>query len=396
MLGTHAACWSEPWEWAGVFHIHETGMLLWGAEKKDGAYEANSMKLVIRNTTTADHEGIHAVEQAADAAWDSASLATPDTVLIPNNAYILKFDTESWISLFKIKAQAETNLVFFAEHMPTEFMGRMDTFLIDEDGNEITPADEESKAAACLTASSEPSEPKGTIGGVIGAALLSMMPTLVVIFALFCSSAKLTEKSKTILHYVNAGASGILFGAAVFLLLPESHHMLGTIGAESAGAAAWGCTIIAGWLAGALTHQIGTAMMQKYAPKKHAKALDSSEGSSESADSEIAIQENSVDSEVSSPKLYVALPILFGDFFCNLADGFVIGVAFRLCGPEFGWEVAAITLAHELPQELADFFVLIHEAGAPETCTECTLSVLGTGREACGAVERGLRGCEFC
>ena len=354
-----------------MFHIHEAGTLLWGAEKRDGAYEAESMKLMIRTTSTINHEGIHAVEPS-HTAWDStASLATPDTVLIPNNAYILKFDTESWISLFKIKVQAETNLVFFAEHMPTEFMGHMDTFLIDEEGHELKPADEESKASACGTSRTSGREPKGTIGGVIGAALLSMMPTLVVIFALFCASVKLNEKAKTILHYVNAGASGILFGAAVFLLLPESHHMLGTIGAESAGAAAWGSTIIAGWLAGALTHQIGTAIMQKYAPKKakDAKTLDSSEGSSESADcadSEIAMQEGSVcsgDSEAgSSPKWYVALPILFGDFFCNLADGFVIGVAFRLCGPEFGWEVAAITLAHELPQELADFFVLIHEA----------------------------------
>ena len=361
--GLHACPWSEPWEWAGVFHIHEGGTLLWGAEKKNGDYEAASMKLVIRTTSRSDHQGIHDVEPA-DTAWDSATRATTHTLLIPNNAYILEFDTESWISLFKIEAQAETNLVFFAEHLPTEFMGRMDTFLIDQEGHELKAVDEES-AAACLTSQQEP---KGTIGGVIGAALLSMMPTLVVIFAIFCScSGKLSEKSKTVLHYVNAGASGILFGAAVFLLLPESHHMLGTIGTESAGAAAWGGTIIAGWLAGALTHQIGSAIVQKYSPRPSgpSEAGVRSEGSSETADSETAIKSEgeSMESEArSSAKWYVALPVLFGDFFCNLADGFVIGVAFRLCGPAFGWEVAAITLAHEMPQELADFFVLIHEA----------------------------------
>ena len=50
--------------------------------------------------------------------------------------------------------------------------------------------------------------------------------------------------------------------------------------------------------------------------------------------------------------------VLIGDFFHNLCDGFFIGAAFRGCGSTFGWGVAAGTILHELPQEVADFVVL--------------------------------------
>jgi len=50
--------------------------------------------------------------------------------------------------------------------------------------------------------------------------------------------------------------------------------------------------------------------------------------------------------------------VLIGDFMHNLCDGFFVGAAFKGCGSTFGWTVAGSTIAHELPQELADYCVL--------------------------------------
>ena len=58
-----------------------------------------------------------------------------------------------------------------------------------------------------------------------------------------------------------------------------------------------------------------------------------------------------------------ACSIFVGDFLHNMADGFFIGAAFKLCDNSMGWTVAMGAFAHELAQELADFFVLVGPGG---------------------------------
>lgn len=50
--------------------------------------------------------------------------------------------------------------------------------------------------------------------------------------------------------------------------------------------------------------------------------------------------------------------ILLGDAFHNFVDGVIIAAAF-LTSSTFGWFVALSVLAHEIPQELSDFGILI-------------------------------------
>lgn len=50
--------------------------------------------------------------------------------------------------------------------------------------------------------------------------------------------------------------------------------------------------------------------------------------------------------------------IIIGDAFHNFIDGIVIAAAF-LTSPSLGWFVAFSVLAHEVPQELADFGILL-------------------------------------
>ena len=55
--------WTHAWEWQGVFHVHEGGMLVWSAEKNEKAtYADQSMKMVIRTTSSATALGLEAAE----------------------------------------------------------------------------------------------------------------------------------------------------------------------------------------------------------------------------------------------------------------------------------------------------------------------------------------------
>jgi zinc and cadmium transporter len=53
------------------------------------------------------------------------------------------------------------------------------------------------------------------------------------------------------------------------------------------------------------------------------------------------------------------LLILVGDGIHNLADGFLIAAAF-LADPALGWLAAVAIAAHEIPQEVGDFIVLLN------------------------------------
>jgi zinc and cadmium transporter len=50
--------------------------------------------------------------------------------------------------------------------------------------------------------------------------------------------------------------------------------------------------------------------------------------------------------------------LLWGDALHNFIDGVVLGIAFR-ASPELGWITALAVFAHEVPQEIGDFAVLL-------------------------------------
>lgn len=54
----------------------------------------------------------------------------------------------------------------------------------------------------------------------------------------------------------------------------------------------------------------------------------------------------------------LAATILVGDCFCNFTDGIFIGTAFTLCSYDLAVAVTVSTIAHEIAQEVADFFLL--------------------------------------
>lgn len=58
----------------------------------------------------------------------------------------------------------------------------------------------------------------------------------------------------------------------------------------------------------------------------------------------------------------VAAPVIFGDFWHNLVDGMIVGFSAKTCGGSMTWTIVAVTILHEVPQELADFVILVTKA----------------------------------
>ena len=302
--------------------------------------------MVIRTTSTASAAGLEAAEEAAETAWNGFfQEVQPGAVLSPNNAYHLNFDEHAGVSFFKIQGAPETNIAIFAEHLPTEFENRFHYF-ITEDNEDPEPAYDVSASNYC----DSPTETgnRDRAGEVILAGILVMLPTLLGILFIVLTCPGAVEKMQAFMPFMNAAASGVLVAVAVFLILAEAHHLLASTG-EAASAAIWGTSIICGWLLGVVSVMM-SAMVRRLCRKGIDTYSQDMEPSKE-ADRYMA------------KKWFIALPVELGDFFHNFADGLVIGIAFLYCDISFAWKIVGISVAHELPQELADIHVLVNKAG---------------------------------
>lgn len=335
--------WTMDWEWSAIFPVEE-GSYDWNAEKVDGAYPDASMKIVIIATDGTD---IHDLETEAQTYWDD--IGTTQTLVgetIPIGAGTkLNFSDDTWASHFKIQVPAGTSYIaVFAEHFPIEFEDSYH-FLKDATGADIEPEVEESGAECDSESESDDStSDSSTWAEVIIASVITVLPTLVgiILIALTCMEKlkNLLNEEGTFQASIHSFASGVIFAAAVFLLLPEGLYLVAVGKTEAGGGAAWGTAILGGWLFCILI--------------KHFCQLVIGEKSTPTNDEEKPEEEG-------TPRTswLVSFPILFGDMFHNFSDGLVLGVAFKTCGSSFGWKLAWITVLHEVPQELADFAVLI-------------------------------------
>eukprot|EP00644_Phytophthora_capsici_P019044 jgi/Phyca11/557677/estExt2_Genewise1Plus.C_PHYCAscaffold_2220002 len=61
----------------------------------------------------------------------------------------------------------------------------------------------------------------------------------------------------------------------------------------------------------------------------------------------------------------MAYIILLGDLFHNFVDGVLIATAFLACDDSLGVSVTVSAILHELPQEFADFIILVESGFTP-------------------------------
>ena len=242
-------------------------------------------------------------------------------------------------------------------------------------------------------------------GLVLGSTFLINLVTLsgVVFFipALFrkksANSSELAPNSIVLDIFIPAFAAGALLSTILFLVLPESVHLLNDAvlaagggdshddhrilegddahdehegndehGSEIAVGAIWrlGAAILGGFL----LHLVMGAFFP-HPNEPPADAVKVVNFNKEDLDEEKADQERSqdltADSSTASNKIdySLCLAILIGDGFHNFCDGIFVGVAFMLCDRTTAWTIAFVTLYHEIAQEIADFFMLTRHGG---------------------------------
>jgi len=387
--GDHHEEEEHPWEWSGLFHMDQ-GHYTWTATRKDGSYAESSMNVLLlaaedhdhdhdrRLADTEDHDDEtledHAREMWSNMTWTTA---TSGQELVPGVGYKLQFDSHSWISTFPVHVGTSGDIGIFAEHNPAEFEDNIH-FLKAEDGTDIMPEE----SAAVLP------DRHPDLAIVMLGSFITCTPTLLGVLFLACAwRPELRTCMEKISPSLDSFASGVLFAAAVFLLLPEGLHLAGAGQDESVGAAFWGTSILLGWLTCTLIHHTCSALFSQKEAAVEIKAVTNNTtvdvetgrpvvllGKTEQETSASAKSIDKVDVKPNEEKketgasavidhwMTLAGPVLFGDLFHNLTDGLVIGAAFRNCAGSFAWKLIAITVAHELPQEIADFFILINDA----------------------------------
>lgn len=170
--------------------------------------------------------------------------------------------------------------------------------------------------------------------------------------------------------FIEALTCGVIFACAAFLLLPEALHLASADLEESVGFGWWGSALLAGWFSCLIIHHLssiifGQSDVPNSPPQTENRPDPSLVGNSDVVDPVHVKNEEASNPSVTtwSYMLMFALPVLFGDALHNASDGLVIGVAFRSCTTKFAWILIGVTIAHEVPQELGDFVILVQRAG---------------------------------
>ena len=275
--------------------------------------------------------------------------------------YNMELDQDSYLTIFNLKVGADGNYAFFAQHLPTEFE-RDSHYLKDQAGEDIKPIAE------------MPAKPTG---GDVG---LTVLVTAVVAFVSFVGVVflipginKVVDMSEASHEYWEAVtscfASGALLACTFMIMLPEAVHMVGSADPYKSDEGLANISIGAVSVTAVLF-----SLFLEWATRKFA-------GSAKTTDVE--------GGESSDNAKAVTINVLVGDFFHNFADGLLIGAASHGCASTL-WTIATGTIAHEIAQEIADFFVLTHQGklSAPKALGFnflCSISVIIGGIIAASA-----------
>jgi zinc transporter ZupT len=269
------------------------------------------------------------------------------------------------------------------------------------------------------TMSAESKTVNSVWGAVIGATLLVNLATFSGVLILMVPAVQrgylkyrgipgtpeaVTGKGGRMLDiFVPGFAVGALIATSVFLILPEALMYIGgghddhgdghddhsdhdghrflqdghddhdDDNEEGANAAKFGCSILGGFLLPlffSILFHIPDEDVQTQAQGE--KKIVEGDSVSPKADAETGVVvaaggEDATSVEASVIKSFVnkklCATILLGDCFHNFSDGLFIAAAFRSCSQTLAIGIMLVTLAHEIPQELADFVILTQYAG---------------------------------
>jgi len=339
---------SNSWEWAGLFQLSAGEKYTWSCSRNSaGNYAESEVELLIVPADHADQHGLEEAEVDAEAKWGkttAAEVAPNGAVPIGTWAH-LELDTEGWVSHFKISPPSAGAYVVFMNHHPIEFEKDFH-YLKDKQGEDVEPVVQETSGGH---GDHDDHDEAGASTDnnwdqVIMGSLLVALPSLALIGVVGPLLHKVESLPwKTALYSVlYAFSSGALLGCAVFLLLGEGLHLAMEGNSEVDGVWTWGTAILSGWILCVVIHQV-CGFLSPPAIEGEAK-------------------EPGASAEGKVVDYGVALPVILGDWWHNLVDGMIIGFSAKTCGGSMTWTIVAVTVLHELPQEVGDFVILVTKA----------------------------------
>ncbi|GAB5360447.1 hypothetical protein AAMO2058_000628900 [Amorphochlora amoebiformis] len=359
----------HPFEWSGAYSLEAEDFTFNFARGSNGEYAAASMKVVMLQTSTADEAGIEEQESLAETLLEGSAMVQLQNLglIMPSttSAYNISMDAQSFLTLVKVNSPAEANYVFYMEHNPNEFRGS-DFWFKHLDGDDVP-------AAATIPReegeSSGSGKTKNEIYGLaIAATFITCLPTLVVIVFVWsnvCSTHSILFLITSAFAYIR------VLAAAVFLhIYPEVFEFLADVPGDEMG---WksGSVVMTGILTGLILDILPRMFLPESAHQHSGKpASVNSVGGYLSPNKRVPEGKRGIElenpstarlkSSASMKTFRIIYIFLIGDFFHNFVDGLLIGTAFKSCSVSKGWAIAMLTIAHELPQEIGDFFILVN------------------------------------
>jgi zinc transporter ZupT len=243
-------------------------------------------------------------------------------------------------------------------------------------------------------------------GSALGAAAIVNMLTLLGVAALGVPMVRQLRVRAQAITYSSGFAAGALLSACFFLMFPESILLIAT--ADYRGGDddhddhaedehdehdehrrrlaedehdehadlipvdaiwRWGTCVLAGFALVVVIDLFLSAMSKdpKATAEKEMTDLDQIVSDKDElatdTDPKAATDKVHVDDIDAHTRRRVLAAVLLGDTLHNFADGVFIGTAFLTCDPSVGWAVTVGTVAHEISQEVADFFMLTSVCG---------------------------------
>ena len=376
----------DAWEHASVFDIHEMPAETYSLNLARATDDLTTIKFCFALTDEASAHGVHEVEDSCHVDEETPvpiAANDPAVTVVSGTTYVASFDPDSWLSVFNLQFAEHGHYALFLEHDPSEFHvegGTEMAFLKDAESHDVEPAWEPSAAVAGRT-----TPWANTMLGCLAVWVVTLCGVLLII------NQPLWEAVKP---YAMMFASGTLLSTAFALVLYESTHMLAVSGNEGLDAGRWTAMIMCGFVTspviGVCLRQFlpapgdeeTNALADPKAVAAAAAARQKIEGGCCSTDVEKVaprppsgqtfeggccdadVEKNAPNASSCEKSLLndsvrqrFLLALILGDFFHNFTDGIFIGAAFQ-CNTSLAWKIVAVTVAHEIPQELADFAVL--------------------------------------
>ena len=330
--------------------------------KKGGRYASPEMKAFI--TQVAD---IEAGEEAAEAAFESTAQVNETTpcsgsIAPATQVHHLEFDGTLPTSQYKLMVPSDGNYVIYLQHAPSEF-GPGD-FLLDDHGEHVEPSLTEPAAKSNLLVAT-PEAWGLTMVSVLLQCLTPIVPLVCLYHLLKNSTDENVESQKVLLNRLNAFGSGCLFGAIFLHIYPESLALSGPTN-----------VITSNWLfvCGFVICLAGSALLggggadhqqQQIQPQDVEMASTAVDGDTDPKnDGAVPTVETGSGGPQVTKVDGLACSIVFADGLHNAVDGVMTAVAFMAC-PSTGWIITLAIICHELPQELAEFSLLVQNGWSP-------------------------------